>query len=131
MKNKAISFVTKLMLKIKCQFKQTLPVMNGEHFDKYCDMIFTAYGLPNNDSFRHAIAVQIMNLGPQIDVIAPKFFKKSVKKAMANEIAFHKIQAYKEEERKIKREFIAKQKEEADLAALQDEISQPTITVNA
>lgn len=67
--------------------------------DSFCDDVLTVNGLPDNPSYRQAMASAIMHLGPVTDKAPKSFFAKSVKKAMANHAAFEKIQQLKEEEK--------------------------------
>lgn len=68
-------------------------------FDSFCDDILEVHGLPDNPSYRQAMASAIMHLGPVTDKAPKVFFAKSVKKAMANHAAFDKIQQLKEAEK--------------------------------
>ena len=89
-------------------FPRPLPYIGMTDFDRYCDMIFNVYGLPDLPSYRQAIASMIMHLSPTTSYQAPFFFAKSVKKAMANQIAYEKIQQLKKEEAEYlkKTEFV-------------------------
>jgi hypothetical protein len=77
---------------------QPLPHKGLSDFDQYCDLIFETYDLPDLPSYRNAIASMIMHLGPSTAMKAPYFFAICVRKAMANQIAYEKIQLLKKEE---------------------------------
>lgn len=85
-------------------FPQSLPHIGMKDFDAYCDMIFFTYDLPDLPSYRQAIASMIMHLSPTTSSASPFYFAKCVKKAMANQIAYEKIQLLKKEEA----EYLAK-----------------------
>jgi hypothetical protein len=67
-------------------------------FDRFCDSIFDTYELPNDPSYKHAIASMIMHLGPTVASKPKRFFALSVQKAMANQIAYQNIQLLKKNE---------------------------------
>jgi hypothetical protein len=94
----------KVALKLYGFIPQALPTLGLTEFDHYCEMIFEIYDLPDLPSYRQAIATMIMNLGPTKHMEAPFYFAKSVKKAMANQIAYEKIQQL----RKAEKEYLEK-----------------------
>ncbi len=67
-------------------------------FDDFCTSIFKTYSLPDLPSYRHAIASMVMHLGPTTANKPKWFFAKSVRKAMANQIAYENIQKLKKQE---------------------------------
>jgi hypothetical protein len=81
--------------KIRHQFASPLPI-GMEAFDAWCEKIFTLYKLPDNPSYRHAIATMIMHLGPTKDKAPLSYFAKSVRKAMSNQIAHFKMKEINE-----------------------------------
>ena len=87
-----------IVAKIKGMLPQKLPVGMTE-FDKFADFIFTTYNLPALPSYKHAIAAQVMHLGPQTNYVAPRVFAKSIKKAMANQIAYEVIEKIRLDEK--------------------------------
>lgn len=93
---------------IKLAYKRILgfissPLPYGmEQFDNFCTDLFYTYGLPDNPSYRHAIATQIMHLGPTTNRKPKRYFAKTTLKSMANQIAYLKIQEMK----KLEQEFI-------------------------
>jgi hypothetical protein len=66
---------------------------------KFCDDLFFTYELPDLPSYRHAVASMIMHLSPTTIRKPKRFFALSVKKAMANQVAFELIQQIKEKEK--------------------------------
>ena len=88
----------KALKKFKGLFPHPLPCKGISDLDKYSDEIFATYDLPDLPSYRNAIASMIMHLGPTCAWKAPYFFAISVRKAMANQIAYEKIQLLKKEE---------------------------------
>jgi hypothetical protein len=78
--------------------------------ENFASDIFETYDIPDKRSYRHAVATMIMHLGPQTNKVPKMYFVKSIRKAMANQIAFEKIQAIKEEE-KAEMEAVKKEAE--------------------
>lgn len=104
----------KLWTKFVFMFPHQLPVGEMAFID-YCDKLFLTYDLPNLASYHHAVATMIMNQSPVTDSIPPCMFAKSIRKAMANEVAWARLQALKEEQKaqeKAHREELAKSQEE-------------------
>lgn len=93
--------VMKLIKQLRGYFPVELPV-GMTALDNFMTEIFETYDLPDMPSYRHAVASMIMHLGPQTHTCAPMHFVKTIKKAMANQVAYEKIQAIKEEEKKAK-----------------------------
>lgn len=116
----------KILKKLRGTFSSPLP-NHVEAFDQYCDEIFKDYGLPDDPSYRHAIASMIMHLGPTIDRVPRSYFAKSVRKAMSNQIAFLKIEKIREEEKRKQAEATAlksevtPQSESSSVKPLQDQ----------
>lgn len=69
----------------------TLPAKDDE-FDVWADDILDMCGLPlDNDSLKQALATQVMHL-PATLFLKPKlYFVLSIKKAIANQVAYNKI----------------------------------------
>jgi hypothetical protein len=87
----------------------TLPT-TLEGFHQFADSIFEDYELPNLPSYRHAIATMIMHLDPTVIEVERSYFAKSIKKAMANQIAYDVIQTIKKEEaEKLAQEKLAQE----------------------
>ena len=91
----------KVALKLK-QLSGYLPTdlpVGMTDLENFSTDIFKTYDIPDKRSYRHAVATMIMHLGPQTNKVPKMYFVKSIRKAMANQIAFEKIQAIKEEEK--------------------------------
>ncbi len=68
-----------------------LPV-SSEEFHKFCDEIFEEHSFPKADSYKQLVASMIMHLD-NTTIKAPKlYFVNAIKKAQANEVAYHVIQ---------------------------------------
>jgi len=87
-----------------------LPVGLSE-FNAFCETIFTKYSLPDMPSYRNAVATMIMHLPQTEDKAALSFFAKSIRKAMANQVAYEVIQQIREDEK-------AKEKAQSDANAI-------------
>lgn len=90
--------IKKIFAKLMGMIPGPLPHLGILSFDEFCNDIFTRYDLPDLPSYRNAIASMIMHLGPTCAYKSKFFFAVSVKKAMANQIAYEKIQQLKKEE---------------------------------
>lgn len=86
--------VRKLWKKFMFRFPVQLPVGN-ESLISFCDQLFDTYDLPNHPSYHHAVATMILQQSPVTDRMPPSFFARSIRKAMANEVAFARIQELK------------------------------------
>lgn len=84
-------------LRLLYLFPRSLP-RGAKEFDSYCDTLFALYQLPNLQSYKEAIATMILHLSPTTDRKSPLFFVKSVKKAMANQVAYSFLHPPKEDE---------------------------------
>ncbi len=82
-------------------FPSALPV-GVDQFNGFADSIFDLYGLPNLPSYKHAIASIVMHLGPTTAYKSKFFFSLTIKKSMANQIAYEVIQSLK----KLENEYI-------------------------
>lgn len=96
--------IARFFFRIRALFPSQLPVGVSE-FNNYCDKIIDACGFPNDPSYRHTIGTMIMQLSPTTDKKSTQYFIKSIRKAMANEIAYFVIM-------QIRDERAAKEKEE-------------------
>jgi hypothetical protein len=88
----------KMLKKVKFMFPHQLPSMGISELDQFSNEIFEVYDLPDLPSYRNAIASMIMHLGPAVAWKAPIYFAICVRKAMANQIAYEKIQQLKKDE---------------------------------
>jgi hypothetical protein len=93
-------------LKLKYLFKRLiwalvpskLPVgLNA--LDAFSTETLAVYDIPTLPSYYHAIASMIMHLGPQQVKVKRSFIAASIRKAMANQVAFEQIQKLKEEQK--------------------------------
>jgi hypothetical protein len=84
----------KALYKCLGSFPRQLPIGRTD-FDKFCEKLFWTYDIPNLDSYCQAVATMIMHLSPTTDRAPLKYFAKSIKKAQANEVAYHVIQEIK------------------------------------
>lgn len=71
--------------------------------------IFETYRLPDMPSYRQAIASLIMHLGPTTSKMSRKYFAISVKKAMANQVAYEVIDAIRAADKKAAEEKATKE----------------------
>jgi hypothetical protein len=92
--------IKKFILRLWYYVPQTLPTTGKPEFERLMKQLSYVYGLPDEASYHHAIATIIMNQSPTTDKIPPRFFAKSIRKAMANEIAFARLQELREEEKR-------------------------------
>lgn len=98
MKEKIKHYAVKVYHYISGFFPHALP-RGRNQFEAFCGNIFFAYDLPDFPSYRHSVATMIMHLDPTHHRKAPYFFAKSIKKAMANQVAYEMIQEIKEAEK--------------------------------
>lgn len=82
-------------------------------FEAFFQKLAHTYALPDNPSYKHAVATMVMNLGPTTAYKAPYFFALSIKKAMANQTAFQVIQDLRDAEKNAAKEAQEKQTGEA------------------
>lgn len=101
-----------LIRRIQGRFPTKLPKGSSD-FDKFADSIIKTYNIPDMHSYRQAIATMILHLDPLTDRKPKKYFALSIMKAMANEVAYSKIQEFK----KLAEEKAKKEKEELEATA--------------
>lgn len=101
--NKKHTIIKKNVKKLMNFLPVTLP-QTGAEFDEFCTSILETYGFDDNPSYRHAIATMIMHQGPTISRKPKHYFAVAVKKAIANQVAYEKIQSLK----KLEEEYIQK-----------------------
>jgi hypothetical protein len=94
---------------IKGAFKHSLPT-GATEFDKFCERILGYYNLPNVRSYKEAIAHMIQHLDPLTTKAPLTYFAKSIKKAQANQAAFHALQKFKEESKAEEAKIIEEEK---------------------
>lgn len=86
--------------KLKDQLRQVYPSKLPITVDELNLMIkdvLLANDLPDNPSYHHAIATAIMHLDPLTTRKQKRFFAKSVRKSISNQVAFDKMQLLKQE----------------------------------
>lgn len=92
--------IKKTIAQIRGLLSTALP-KGATEFDSFCDSILSTYDIPNFPSYRRTIASLIMHLGPTTTHVPKVFFARSIRKAMANQVAFDKIQQLKKEEQAL------------------------------
>ena len=93
----------------RLKFPKKLPQPKLD-LDAFCDQVIELAGVPNTLNNQHAVAAMIMHLDPTTDSKPIEFFVKSLKKSIANEMAYHKIQECK----KLELERLEKEKAAQD-----------------
>lgn len=86
-------------LKLKQFYPSKLPVTVNE-LDSLINEVLQTEKLPSDPTYHHAIASAVMHLGPITARKSKRYFAKGVRKSVANQAAFEKIQALREEEKK-------------------------------
>lgn len=81
----------KIATKLLHFFPHQLPV-GVTAFNKLFQSLTATYDFPDASSYKHAVASSIMHLGQTTDSKAPRFFAKTIRKAMANQIAYNVIE---------------------------------------
>lgn len=106
-----MGILKRLSLLIRYRFPSKLPTGMTE-FEDFVQSILVAYKLPDLPSYKNAVATMIMHLSPQQSYAPKAYFAKGIRKSMANQIAYSKIQEYKklEEEREKAEEKAVEQK---------------------
>lgn len=94
-----LSSLVRHLKRIRGMFPEPLPSGPME-FDQWCADIFDIYGLPDHADFRHALASMILHQNSNVDAMPKRFFVKSIKKAMANQVAFKKLEEYRDQDKK-------------------------------
>lgn len=109
MKQKLLQQLTK----VRNIFPSLLPTTK-EEFDVFFSSIFSSYGFPDKDEYKHAISTMVMHLDPTQTMKPKSYFARSIKKAQANQVAYAIIQ---EINKKQKEEQEKKQNETANGAS--------------
>lgn len=89
-------FFKRFKLKVKHLWPEKLPITGDEMNVLIKDVIF-AEGIPDNPTYHHAIATALMHLGPVTHRKARRFFSKSIRRSIANQVAFNIIDALRKE----------------------------------
>lgn len=74
-----------------------------EQFEKWSNDILELGGYPVNNSFKHALATQLMHAGERETSKPKAFFASTIERSIINQMAFQMMQDIKAEE-KAKRE---------------------------
>lgn len=98
MSSRLLKIIKTGIQKLAGRLPHKLPV-GGTEFDKFFDSIVETYDLPNLPSYKHAVATMIMHLGPLQHRVSKHYFYASIRKSMANQVAYDKIQEIKDAER--------------------------------
>ncbi len=77
-----------------------------EQFDRFCEKICVAVGVPLNSSYQEAIATTIMHLQPSQHRCTREFFTRQVLKAISNQVAF----LFLDQKREARRQELEKKK---------------------
>lgn len=96
---KLLTNVTRLLKRLLALFPSPLPV-GASALKAFTDDILDSHNIPNNPSYHHAVATMIMHLGPTVHRKPKAYFARAVIKAMANQVAYARIQELKDEEKK-------------------------------
>jgi len=115
-----VSKLKKLIKKQRAMFPTRLPV-GATELKSFCDSIFEIYDLPSHPSYRHAIASMIMHLGPTKDSAPMAFFAKSVRKSMANQVAYDLIDKIREEKQNELKAVASNSGDSSDEQSIQNE----------
>jgi hypothetical protein len=105
---RGISKLKSFLKRLRSYLPSALP-KGSEEFEAFSSSIISTFGIPDLPSYRHAIATMIMHLDPTVSRKPKVYFARSIQKAMANEVAYQKIQHYK----KIAAEEQAQREKEA------------------
>lgn len=89
--------------RLKLQIQQISPKkvpISVSELDQFTTDILMANDLPDLPEYRRVIATAIMHLGPIEDKKSGRFFGRSLRRALANQAAFDKIQDIVQAEKK-------------------------------
>ncbi len=99
------AFLHKAKIRLKSLFPMPLPVGMKE-LDKFSDDLIFAFGMPDYPSYRQMIATMIMHADQGTNKHRAYNMIKAMRKSMANQVAYEKIQiiqrAEKEKEEALK-----------------------------
>lgn len=85
--------------RIRGRLPEPIPHKGLHDLEHFSNKVLTIYNIPNLPSYHHALASMIMHLGATTTSAPKVFFAKSIKKAMANQVAFERIQQIKQLEK--------------------------------
>lgn len=89
-------FLKRYKLKIKHLWPEKIPISQDE-LNQLISEVICAEDVPNDPTYHHAIAAAVMHLGPVTHRKARRFFAKSIRRSIANQVAFNKIEALRDE----------------------------------
>lgn len=89
--------IKRFLKKIKGLFPEALPV-GKEALDEFIVDILKTYNLPDNPSYHRTIATMILHIDQNKHTASKATFAIAIKKAMANQVAFAKIEELKQTE---------------------------------
>lgn len=98
--------VTKLGLALKrirmvvAAFIPTPLPQNGLELESWLQSILEIAGLPNNDSFQQAVCTHLMHLGTTTAYKPKLFFILAIRKAVANQVAYERIDQIRQQSKK-------------------------------
>lgn len=98
--------LSKIIAKWRGFFPQALP-RGGADFEAFANSIFELYDIPNNETYVNAIATMVLHLSPTTSHKSKYFFVRSVRKAMANQVAFDVIDAIRQKAKQAEVELIS------------------------
>ncbi len=87
------------MVNWACQFIPVKLPQTLDQMTEFIDDVLASNSIPDDPTYKHAIAAAVMHLGPLTTHKSKRFFAKSVMKQIANQVAFEKIQQIKEDEK--------------------------------
>lgn len=89
----------RLVSKLRGFFPEKLPT-GIQDYEKFMKSIFEDYSIPEESSYTNAVATMIMHLDPTTDKKSRYYFAKSIRKAQANQIAYHFIMKIRDDNKK-------------------------------
>lgn len=84
----------KVIQTIKAFVPRRLPETPAAHW-AWATAIIEIGSLPDNDSFRHAIATQVLHLPPNVMRKSQMYFVSTLRRSIANQTAFQIVQETK------------------------------------
>lgn len=117
MKN-AISKIKNVLIKLSFYLPHKLPTGMIE-FNVWADSIISAYGLPDNDSTKFALATMILHLESTAAYKPKRYFALTTLKSMSNQIAAGVMQDLKAKQA----ERVKQEEEEAKKASVSEVVS--------
>lgn len=78
----------------RARFPSSLPT-SFESLGTFIEDVLNLYNLPNMPGYQSSIATMILHLGPQTTTKSKHYFALSVKKAMANQVAYELVDGFR------------------------------------